>query len=256
MRKNSGSILGDNCIIFMNFMVRSQILNKVYVIIMQSFSKQYKWWLPIMIMVVLTPFTPWLDLFVSDLFYQGEGHFFSDKWTDFIFNYGVIPAQIVVTMASLVLVFSYASTYLKKWRREALVLILTLAIGSGLIINAGLKDHWGRPRPRQIEEFGGDKLFRPYYKPNFFDESSKSFPSGHSSMGFYFLALVLIGIRLQRRFLIYLGVFLTAILGGILSFGRMAQGGHFLSDILMSALIMWIVALAVDWLVYNPEVSS
>ena len=46
-----------------------------------------------------------------------------------------------------------------------------MIVGAWLIIDFALKDHWGRPRPRQVKEFGGMQEFRPYYgKPNFFHQ--------------------------------------------------------------------------------------
>ena len=42
-------------------------------------------------------------------------------------------------------------------------LIATIAIGPGLIVNLGFKDHWHRPRPVHTQEFGGPDEFRPWY---------------------------------------------------------------------------------------------
>ena len=70
-------------------------------------------------------------------------------------------------------------------------------------------------------------------------------------MGFYFFTVALIGMRLQKKRVFYLGLVLTIFLGAALSLIRMAQGGHFFSDVLMSALIMWLTALAFDRIVYG-----
>ncbi|HBH49073.1 MAG TPA: PAP2 family protein, partial [Bacteroidales bacterium] len=40
-------------------------------------------------------------------------------------------------------------------RRWALMMILTIVLGPGLLVNATFKDNWGRPRPNEIVEFGG-----------------------------------------------------------------------------------------------------
>ena len=66
-----------------------------------------------------------------------------------------------------------------------------MVVGAGFIVHTALKDHWGRPRPKQIIAFGGEQTFRPFYSPNFFHqpEPSKSFPCGHCTMGFYFFAV-------------------------------------------------------------------
>lgn len=61
-------------------------------------------------------------------------------------------------------------------------------------------------------------------------------------MGFYFFALALLGICYRRRDLYWLGLGLAWGLGGLLSLARIAQGGHFFSDTMASALIMWLTA--------------
>ncbi|PWB64999.1 MAG: PAP2 family protein, partial [Deltaproteobacteria bacterium] len=43
----------------------------------------------------------------------------------------------------------------RRSRFIGIFLLLCVIIGPGLIINGILKDHWGRPRPRQIVEFAG-----------------------------------------------------------------------------------------------------
>lgn len=216
--------------------------------------KNAKWWLPILLMVLITPFTPWLDLTISHYFFS-DHHFVSNDFTTFMFNYGILAADILVGGAVVTFLLSYCLKYWKPWRQASLVLILTLAIGAGFITHTLLKDHWGRPRPKQVIEFGGTQAFRPYYSPNFFSqpEPSKSFPCGHCTMGFYFFALALIGKRYHYRSLYYGGFALAVVLGIALSVTRIAMGGHFFSDTLISALIMWLTALACDFLIFGKE---
>lgn len=206
--------------------------------------KHFGWILPILAMIAITPWISAFDMRLSTYFYQGHGEFSNNKFFMFLFDYGTRPALLTGITALIVFVYTFFSKKYRQWRPIGLSLMLTLAIGSGLIVNGILKDHWGRPRPKQIVEFGGKQQFRPYYSPNFFHqpEPSKSFPSGHSSMGFYFFVLALIGRRTHIRWLFWFGMILAMILGLALSLARIAQGGHFLSDTLMSALIMWLVA--------------
>lgn len=72
-------------------------------------------------------------------------------------------------------------------------------------------------------------------------------------MGFYFFALALAGRRLKNISLEKAGFILAFTLGILLSISRVMQGGHFITDTLFSALIMWYTALAIDWLVYEGE---
>lgn len=205
-----------------------------------------EWWLPILILGLIAPFTPVWDLAIAHFFYK-DGHFVDNPLTSFMYNYGVWPADLVAGCAVLVVIWS------KRWRREAFLLILTFAIGAGLITHAALKDHWGRPRPRQVVEFGGTQPFRPFYSPNFSEkaQSFQSFSCGHCTAGFLFFVLVMIGRRRKNIMLVYLGWALALGLGIALSVVRMAQGGHFLTDVLMSGLIMWESALLCDWLLFR-----
>lgn len=218
-----------------------------------------KWWLPILLMVLIAPFTPFLDLNIERFFYQkgveNGSLFVSNAYTSFLFEYGPLPAWIVIGCAAILYLLSFCWSIWKKWRAPSLILLLTLAIGSGFITHALLKDHWGRPRPKQVTEFGGIQPFRPFYEPNFSHqpEPSKSFPCGHCTMGFFFFAVAIIGKRQNNISLYWLGMIVAITLGTALSISRMAQGGHFLSDTLMSALIMWLTALTCDWLIYSEN---
>jgi membrane-associated PAP2 superfamily phosphatase len=133
---------------------------------------------------------------------------------------------------------------LRSRRFLAGFLACALIVGPGLIINVVLKDHFGRPRPRQIEKFGGDLKFAPLGEPTF-DSRGRSFPSGHASMGFFWFAPAIYFWSRSRRLgwgLIGLGF----IHGGLMGFARMAQGGHWLSDVIWSGGIVYLSS----WLVY------
>lgn len=208
-------------------------------------GRYLKWLLLPFICAAIAPFTPVLDLALARAFFQ-EGTFFNNGFITFLYKYGEWAGFVCGGVACGLFLLS------KKWRKPSLVLILTLVLGAGVIINFALKDHWGRPRPKQVIEFGGKHEFRPFYIPNFQPkEPQKSFPSGHVAIGVYYLALCIVAHRLRHRFLFWLGVLLTLFWGGGLFFARIAGGGHFFSDALFSILIMWEVAIAIDWLVFD-----
>lgn len=214
-------------------------------------SSRLSIWIPILLMVAITPFTPYLDLNVSRYFYDlGGGHFLNTPFFNFVYNYGYLPANLTMFASLVALLLSFIPRW-KNWRNPALILVLTATLGTGLMVHAVLKDHWGRPRPKQVVEFGGNQPFRPFYKPNFFDqpEPSKSFTCGHCTGGFYFFAVAVVARRLGSKKWYLIAMSLAWILGITLSITRIAQGGHFLSDTLMSALILWLTALTCDYLV-------
>lgn len=206
-------------------------------------NQQRLWLWPLIAMALITPFTPWLDLAISHHFFH-NAHFSENAFCTFIYTYGLLPAQLAFVAACLFFLLSYLLKSWKPGRKMALVAILTMAIGSGLITNVILKDHWGRPRPKQTTEFLGQQQFRPYYIPNFSDqpEPSRAFPCGHCSTGFFFFAFTLMGIRTHNKPLTWISLAIAIALGGTLGITRIAQGGHFFSDVLASALVMWITA--------------
>lgn len=122
----------------------------------------------------------------------------------------------------------------RKFRTHGLFILLCVALGPGLIVNGILKDHWGRARPRQIVEFGGKHQYTQPLVPS--DAHGKSFPCGHCSVGYLYGA----GWWLWRRRypkIAALSLLIGLLLGTLLGFGRLAAGGHFLSDNLWSGLI-------------------
>ena len=195
-----------------------------------------------------------VDIALSQQFFEAS-HFARYHAADIIYSYGIIPAWFVAMLSLVILLLSLFMKSLRKYRRGAWVLVLSLAVGSGLIANVILKDHWGRPRPVQIVEFGGKLQYRPFYMPHFVkaQEPIKSFPSGHATMGFYFFALAFVGFRYSSRFVSYLGLLLAIGLGVALSFARIAQGGHFFSDAVMAGVIMWYTALFFDFIFFKNK---
>lgn len=217
-------------------------------------KKHCSWLLPLFILILLTPFTPFLDLTTSNFFFNKEtSSFVQHPFLKAIYHLGVLPGLLTAAIALFFLVGTFFCTSWKRFLAPALSLILTLAIGSGLIINTILKENWNRPRPKQTLQFGGQQKYRPYYLPNLDTpiEPSKSFPSGHASMGFYFFSLSLIFLRHKRKKLFIYVTIISIILGGLLSFTRIAQGGHFFSDVIISAFIMWLTALCINWWLYD-----
>lgn len=120
------------------------------------------------------------------------------------------------------------------WRRHGIFLLLSVVLGPGLLVNTLFKDHWGRPRPRDIVAFGGPLHYRTAPLPG--GEGGASFPCGHCSVGFLFAAGWWMWQR-RRPVRAWGSLALGLITGFALGLGRMAAGGHFLSDVIWSALL-------------------
>ena len=126
--------------------------------------------------------------------------------------------------------------------RALVFLTVSLALGPGLLVNVGLKNHWGRPRPGRIAQFGGDEQFVPWWQPNGGCPKNCSFVSGEASAAFWAIAPAALTPPEWRP--IAYGAALT--FGAAIPFSRMATGGHFLSDTIFAGIFTFIII----WLAY------
>jgi lipid A 4'-phosphatase len=131
--------------------------------------------------------------------------------------------------------------------RAAIFLVATLALGPGLITNLALKDHWGRPRPIDVQQFGGDFRFEPWWDPRGNCPNNCSFVAGEPSGAFWTLApAALAPPPLQ-----------AAAYGAALAFGtalgafRMAAGAHFFSDVVFAGVLMYLLIWTAHGLIYR-----
>lgn len=173
----------------------------------------------------------------------------------FLYRFGVWPAVLMGGSAGAVFLCSFIRTDLIPFRRQALFLALLLIIGPGILANSIFKDHWGRPRPRQVVEMGGAMPFYQPWQPGPAPKNA-SFPAGHPTAAFYLSAPYFILCRRRRRqaLLWLLGGF---IYGCIMGAARIVQGGHFLSDVIWSAGFVYLTALLLaDWLLPLPKSPS
>jgi lipid A 4'-phosphatase len=178
---------------------------------------------------------PSIDLGVSALFYTpGEGFTVDGVWYERIFYESVDYAMILVN-GGLVAVWIYGRCARGGVRRisgKALgFLLLLLALGPGLVVNVAMKEHLSRARPEDLIEFGGTKHFSPAFIAS--DQAGRSFPSGHAAAAFYLVAVAFVVARRKRLWMrILLGY------GFLVGAFRIASGGHFFSDVLVSFFIV------------------
>ncbi len=186
------------------------------------------------------------DLALSGWFYLPGAGVAGGTWADtpffsFVYHRGTLLAAALAWAGVGVLLASPWWVAARRWRKIAAYFVLVVAIAPGLLVNAVFKDHWGRPRPRDVADFGGKERFERVWH---FDPASpgKSFPSGHASMGFCLFALFFIGRALGKPWA-WWALALALTLGIALGITRIAQGGHFASDVLWSAGICYFTAL-------------
>lgn len=188
-----------------------------------------------------------LDVVWTRPFYDPSHPFF--PWPDerfLIWRFFYYAAPIVTALLALGalggILAGTVRRHLRPWRMYGLFMILIVAIGPGVIINGIFKNNWGRPRPRQVEAFGGSETYRPPLLPGP-NSDCKSFPCGHSSVGYAFVGLWMIW-RRRRPSLAWSSLLGGYALGTLMGIGRTAAGGHWPSDVLWSAIFTHGTALA------------
>ncbi len=196
---------------------------------------------------------PGVDLAASSLVYlDGSGFLLRDTMVHAAVDRFLRPLAMVTVTGFLVLAGLSLATggrFLSLRSRHILSIGLVFAIGPGLLVNAGLKSWIGRARPKNIVEFGGERLFSPAYAPADQCLQNCAFVSGDVAFVAAFLAPVLLLAPGRRRAGI-VAVVTATLLAGLY---RMATGAHFLSDVVLAALMTWILALAVHAVLYRGE---
>ena len=201
------------------------------------------------LLAMLFFFVPAIDLWAAAKFYdQRRGFIISNPTSSSVLPF--LPWLTIAFVTTCCLVFAVntirqyflgKSVPLVASNRVIIYLLFTLGIGPGLLVNSVLKDHWGRARPFHVTEFGGHRKFTAAFVISDQCKTNCSFVSGDASLGYFGLAFFFIA-RRRRSFIA--GV---AILAGTL-FGlvRMAQGAHFLSNVIFSGVFTFLAA----WLLY------
>jgi lipid A 4'-phosphatase len=179
---------------------------------------------------------PKLDLKITSFFWsQEQGFKFRDLLiVRFIFEYISHVSPIIGIVCFIGLCFSFFKKFsiIAKYRFPFLFLILSLLIGPGLVTNEIFKAYWGRARPCEIVEFGGNKKFTR--AAIITDQDGNSFVAGHPSIGYYtFCFAMLLQKKRRREFFQTIALFLGVSVG----LSRLCQGGHFLSDTIASGIV-------------------
>lgn len=202
---------------------------------------------------------PGLDLLVSVNYYNAEHGFFHRNDTLVLALYDWTPwlgRGLIVALALFAMLAPWAGRLLNKrghaeraahvtgsWRHMATVSVCAALLGNGLVVEGLCKGLMGRPRPVQVEQFGGKEVYRGPFTPGNDPAHHRSFVSSHAAAGFALMSLGLTcGPAWRRRWLL-----IGTVAGGIVGMGRMMQGGHFLSDIIFAFYAIWLSCELVAW---------
>ncbi|MBI1920604.1 MAG: phosphatase PAP2 family protein [Geobacter sp.] len=183
------------------------------------------------------------DLAVAGLFYaKTQGWVYGSMWPwRFLYEHGELPAYATAAGALLAIVCGLLVRHYSRYRKVALYFLLFVLIGPCLVVNVLLKDNWGRPRPCQVNLFGGTKQYLPVWEKGT-SGVGKSFPCGHAAAGFTLISPYFL---LRRRYpraakavlLLGLGY------GTLMGIARMTQGGHYLTDVIGAGVVSYLTGL-------------
>jgi membrane-associated PAP2 superfamily phosphatase len=189
---------------------------------------------------------PDLDLAIAGLFYDPATHTFPLAKNALIEGLRT-ASTVIVWCAAIAIPLATIWSWLMPSRallpvnfRAVLFLVVTLALGPGLLVNGILKEHSARPRPGQVTQFGGTENFVPWWNMHGTCEKNCSFVSGEVSAAAWMLAPAVLAP----------GAWSVAAVVGALAFTigtaflRLAAGGHFFSDaafaLILTAFVIWI----------------
>ncbi|WP_197278402.1 phosphatase PAP2 family protein [Rhizobium sp. AAP43] len=199
---------------------------------------------------------PQIDLAVSRLFYvEGEG-FPAAKIhalnTFRAFGQYFPLTLTIVLVIGLVLKLLYPSRPSLFPPRFTLYFASLFLLGPALLVNGIFKPLFDRPRPRSIVDFGGNDLFVHAWGlgGDYFDD--RSFVSGEAAVVVCLIPLAFFVPAVWR-----VSVFaLLSLFAALTALNRIAFGAHFLSDVLIAAGLMALLAIGLAYLFYGRAGSK
>ncbi|MBU1312984.1 MAG: phosphatase PAP2 family protein [Alphaproteobacteria bacterium] len=193
---------------------------------------------------------PQIDLAVSRLFYV-EGRGFPAGEIEALNTFRAVGQYFPLTLSivllfGLILKIAYPSRPCLFSPRFTVYFASLFLLGPALLVNGILKPLWDRPRPRNVLELGGDQPFVPAWSMggSFFED--RSFVSGEAAVVVCLIPLAFfVPVIWRRCVLVALSAFAAAT-----ALNRIAFGAHFLSDVLIAAGLMGMVAVGLWYLIY------
>lgn len=202
--------------------------------------------LPVIAFLLLLETTT-LDTAITGWFFDPVAGVFPLHYNSALEVFGHLwPRQLAIVVASCMIalcLLGFLLPHLKPQRR--LLLFLSLALTLAPLAVVLLKAASARHCPWSLQEYGGFARHLSLFDaapPDF--SPGHCFPGGHAAAGFCLLAFYFAGLALGNRRLARAGLWGGLTAGMALGLVRVAQGAHFLSHILWSALVCWLVILA------------
>ncbi len=195
---------------------------------------------------------PQFDIDIAALFYEpATRSFWAWKWgwTEYVRDAATSLITLLVAPAFLAIAGKLVMPRRRMLigGRAAILLIVTLALGPGVLANGILKEHWARMRPEDITQLGGKEIFTPWWDPRGPCSDNCSFIAGEPSGAFWTLAPAALAPP-QWRPLVYAGALLFGAAMGVL---RMAGGAHFFTDVVFAGVFMFLLIWTAHGAIYR-----
>jgi membrane-associated PAP2 superfamily phosphatase len=195
---------------------------------------------------------PKADLAISALFYDTRTHLFLIGLHTWVLRSRDAARWLVAVIAAPAFLAILGKLILPRRRmliegRAALLIVVTLGLGPGLVANTIFKDHWGRSRPMDVAPFGGADRFTAWWDPSGPCPNNCSFIAGEPSGAFWTLAPAVFAPP-QWRLAAYGGALVFGIAVGAL---RIVGGGHFFTDVVFAGIFMFLVVWTMHGLIFR-----
>ena len=221
-----------------------------------EFIQGWPFWRPLCALLLLTLVFRGsdLDLRIARWCFDAESGTWpwerAQPWREF-YRWGVYPGLLIGSVGGLCGLLGWRWGLSSRMRRAGLFLLCAVIAGPGLLVNVGLKHGWARPRPHEVRDFGGTQEFLRVGTPALQNSANASFPSGHAAIAFSAIAPAFVvgggQLRLCRGLLAFgLG------LGTVMSVARVIQGGHWVSDVVWSAGVVYLTTAGLAAVMLNP----
>lgn len=191
-----------------------------------------------------------LDLIASHWFYDEKLRIPATNYSGFwlaqsaFLQFIYKAVDVISRLALFISIFTFVWLMLKRNAKAfyAAIVMFSLLTGPLIAVNGIFKEHWGRARPLSVEEFDGKQQFTPAWIIADQCKHNCSFTSGHAAAGF----ALCVGFFVSRR---KIWLISGLVLGGLVGLTRMMNGAHFLSDVIFSFFIVYIVSAVAAYII-------
>jgi len=250
-------IIGGIIVSFIGFKITLAFFNKIKIkkefgeIIILNSNILHLILIVFFVLIIFITVGSSLDIYLSSLFYGADEKFALQSYyiiTIFI-RQVILPITILylLLLPGLSLLFHFKKIFFNfnLKNKDVLFIFSTVLFNLIIVVNVVLKNTWGRARPNDILQLGGNQIFTPWFQISDSCINNCSFVSGDASVGFSLITFFFIT---KKILYLWLSLFFGFLIGAI----RILEGGHFLSDVLIAGFLIFILTYF-EFYFYNKK---